>query len=65
MGRGGDVMPADESITRWIALLKEGDPAAAQRLWERYFRRLVGHSVRRGSPDPAAPPTEGLQRPPA
>ena len=35
-------MAADESITRWIALLKEGDPAAAQQLWERYFRRLVG-----------------------
>jgi DNA-directed RNA polymerase specialized sigma24 family protein len=42
MGQGGDAMAADESITRWIALLKEGDPAAAQQLWERYFRRLVG-----------------------
>ena len=25
----------------WIARLKGGDPAAAQPLWERYFKRLV------------------------
>src|SRR4051794_13626583 len=30
------------SVTRWIAALKQGDPAAAQGLWEAYFRRLVG-----------------------
>lgn len=31
----------DGSITCWIDQLKAGDPAAAQRLWERFFQRLV------------------------
>src|ERR1043165_1882401 len=35
-------MNGDGSITRWIGQLKAGDPVAAQLLWERYFRRLVG-----------------------
>jgi DNA-directed RNA polymerase specialized sigma24 family protein len=30
------------SVTQWISALKEGDQAAAQVLWEAYFRRLVG-----------------------
>jgi DNA-directed RNA polymerase specialized sigma24 family protein len=30
------------SVTHWIQALRAGDPAAAQKLWERYFRRLVG-----------------------
>ena len=30
------------SVTHWIELLKAGDPAAAQKLWESYFHRLVG-----------------------
>lgn len=30
------------SVTHWLSQLKAGDPAAAQKLWERYFRRLVG-----------------------
>jgi len=29
------------SVTTWIALLRQGDAAAAQPLWERYFARLV------------------------
>ena len=29
------------SITRWLGDLKDGDQAAAQPLWERYFSRLV------------------------
>ena len=29
------------SVSGWIGHLKAGDPAAAQPLWERYFRRLV------------------------
>jgi DNA-directed RNA polymerase specialized sigma24 family protein len=29
------------SVTHWIGLLRAGDEAAAQRLWERYFRQLV------------------------
>jgi DNA-directed RNA polymerase specialized sigma24 family protein len=35
-------MRADTSVTQWIDRLKAGDPDAAQKLWERYFRRLVG-----------------------
>jgi DNA-directed RNA polymerase specialized sigma24 family protein len=35
-------MLADASVTHWIDRLKAGDPDAAQKLWERYFRRLVG-----------------------
>ena len=30
------------SVTRWIHLLKRGDQAAAQQLWERYHARLLG-----------------------
>ena len=33
---------AENSVTRWISALKDGDQAAAQGLWETYFRRLVG-----------------------
>ena len=29
------------SVTCWIDLLKAGDPAAAQKMWEVYFERLV------------------------
>jgi DNA-directed RNA polymerase specialized sigma24 family protein len=34
-------MTAEESVTCWIDRLKGGDRQAAQRLWERYFERLV------------------------
>src|SRR5262245_10485603 len=35
-------MSPDESVSQWIGRLRDGDPAAAQNLWERYFQRLVG-----------------------
>ena len=35
-------MSSEGSVTGWIDRLKGGDPAAAQRLWQSYFRRLVG-----------------------
>src|SRR5437899_9640067 len=35
-------MHPEASVTRWIDRLKAGDPDAAQKLWEKYFRRLVG-----------------------
>jgi DNA-directed RNA polymerase specialized sigma24 family protein len=35
-------MTSQGSVTNWINLLKEGDAAAIQRLWEAYFPRLVG-----------------------
>src|SRR5262245_31196166 len=35
-------MSTGGSVTGWVGRLKAGDRAAAQRLWEGYFRRLVG-----------------------
>ena len=35
-------MDLEASITHCIKALKEGDQAAAQRIWDSYFRRLVG-----------------------
>jgi DNA-directed RNA polymerase specialized sigma24 family protein len=35
-------MASDESVTHWLGQLQEGDPDAIQKIWERYFRRLVG-----------------------
>jgi RNA polymerase sigma factor (sigma-70 family) len=34
-------MASEGSVTRWVTALKAGDAAAAQPLWERYYRRLV------------------------
>ncbi len=34
-------MASPGSVTYWIGRLKEGDPEAAQRLWQSYFQRLV------------------------
>jgi RNA polymerase sigma factor (sigma-70 family) len=38
---GGTVVNTGNSVTQWISALKQGDQAAAQGLWEAYFRRLV------------------------
>jgi RNA polymerase sigma factor (sigma-70 family) len=40
-------MDSTGSVTHWISALKAGDTAAAQKLWERYFRRLVGLARKR------------------
>jgi RNA polymerase sigma factor (sigma-70 family) len=34
-------MPVYESISVWIKQLKDGDAEAAQRLWNRYYERLI------------------------
>lgn len=34
-------MSSPGSVSHWISALKDGDSAAAQQLWERYYRRLV------------------------
>ena len=49
-------MPSDRSITFWIGQLKTGDSQAAQKLWEGYYRRLVGLArlKLRGAPRRAA-----------
>jgi DNA-directed RNA polymerase specialized sigma24 family protein len=35
-------MASSESITPWLSLLRKGHPEAAQRIWNRYFSRLIG-----------------------
>jgi DNA-directed RNA polymerase specialized sigma24 family protein len=35
-------MAPGDSITPWLSLLREGHPEAAQRIWDRYFARLIG-----------------------
>jgi DNA-directed RNA polymerase specialized sigma24 family protein len=49
-------MSSAGSVTHWIDRLKAGDAAAAQKLWERYFQRLVGlaRKMLRGAPRRAA-----------
>jgi DNA-directed RNA polymerase specialized sigma24 family protein len=49
-------MSPGTSVTLWLDRLKDGDEAAAQRLWERYFARLVGlaRAKLRGAPRQAA-----------
>jgi DNA-directed RNA polymerase specialized sigma24 family protein len=34
-------MSSEGSVTHWLNLLKAGDQAATQKLWENYFQRLV------------------------
>ena len=48
-------MTAGESVTQWIDQLKGGDRAAAQRLWERYYGRLVREARRWLKRAPAGP----------
>jgi hypothetical protein len=45
------------SVTVWIEALRQGDPLAAQQLWEGYFRRLVGLARQKLLGRPAPPPT--------
>jgi RNA polymerase sigma factor (sigma-70 family) len=40
-------MSASGSVTHWIHRLQGQDAAAAQQLWERYYRRLVGLARKR------------------
>jgi RNA polymerase sigma factor (sigma-70 family) len=50
-------MSSSGSVTQWLHRLKAGDREAFQKLWERYFRRLVGLArkrlldLRRGASD--------------
>src|SRR5205085_443432 len=39
---GSKPMSSDGSVSHWIRQLQAGDHAAAQKLWEGYFHRLVG-----------------------
>ena len=40
------VASMDETITEWIEQLKEGDAEAAEKLWQRYFQRMVNLAQR-------------------
>jgi DNA-directed RNA polymerase specialized sigma24 family protein len=37
----GTMSPSGGSVSHWLGPLREDDPDAAQRLWERYFQQLV------------------------
>ena len=37
-------MNSDGSVTHWIHEIRDGDSVAAQKLWERYFLRLVNRA---------------------
>jgi DNA-directed RNA polymerase specialized sigma24 family protein len=40
-------MSTEGSVTHWLGAIKNGEAAAAQKLWEAYYRRLVGLARRR------------------
>lgn len=40
-------MSADDSITAWVAHLKDGDEHAARHIWERFFERAASLARRR------------------
>ena len=40
-------MSIDEAVTQWIEQLKEGDSAAAEKLWQRYFQQVVEQARRK------------------
>jgi DNA-directed RNA polymerase specialized sigma24 family protein len=40
-------MSTPDSVTNWLVQLKEGNAAAAQPLWERYFTRMVALARKR------------------
>ena len=42
MSGGASKMTGEGSITGWLPKLGEGDPEAAEKIWRRYFCRLVG-----------------------
>lgn len=40
--RRAQAMPEEQSVARWIQDLKDGNEAAPDALWQRYFQRLAG-----------------------
>jgi DNA-directed RNA polymerase specialized sigma24 family protein len=40
-------MAGDSSVTVWLGGVKAGDERAVDKLWDRYFRRLVGLAAKR------------------
>ena len=69
-------MSADNSVSRWLEGVREGNDADVQKLWDRYFQRLVRLAsaqaaracppdVRRGGSSPSAPSTASATAPAA
>ncbi len=56
-------MSGEGSITQWLGQIQEGDSLAAQRLWERYYRRLtaLAHKKLRDAPRRAADEEDVVQ----
>src|SRR5262249_61040066 len=61
---GEIAMSSDGSVTHWISLLKAGEQAAAQPLWEAYFQRLPPPGPQKVLGAPPPPPRPGGGRPP-
>ena len=51
-------MSSGGSVTHWLGALKNGEAAAAQQLWEAYYRRLVGLARQRLGQSPRGPADE-------
>jgi len=51
-------MSSGGSVTHWLSALKNGEAAAAQQLWEAYYRRLVGLARQRLGQTPRGPADE-------
>jgi DNA-directed RNA polymerase specialized sigma24 family protein len=45
--RRGDLLSQEGSVSRWLGPLQDGDPAAVQHLWQRYFLSLVQLACKR------------------
>ncbi len=56
------IMSSENSVTRWIGLLKDGEHAAAQPLWDAYFQRLVALARAKLRGVSRAPPTRRTSR---
>src|SRR5499427_5642744 len=51
-------MSSGGSVTHWLGALKNGEAIAAQKLWEAYYRPLVGLARQRLSQTPRGPADE-------
>jgi DNA-directed RNA polymerase specialized sigma24 family protein len=51
-------MPHNGSVSRLLPPLRDGDPAAVEQLWQRYFPRLVGLARARLQGGPRGPADE-------
>jgi hypothetical protein len=50
-------MSSSGDVTHWLRLLKDGERGSVQRLWQRYYRALVGLARQKRPVCPVPPPT--------